>query len=173
MTKAFPGIPRNHHMLVVDNNDVLQEQKYKAMINLHNRFDAVHLSLRRNFFFTNGEHHFSHRIMEFRTAEGVQFDSACLKVSGDCEQRSLFEFWDFNTTVLQSLSVDDVRTKVSEVPLVSPVFNDEVDISTILGEQSFVALNFVVALSMIYSNDVFQDRFSKMAVEKFQFQKHI
>nr|XP_039273601.1 patched domain-containing protein 3-like [Styela clava] len=106
--QTFPVVDRDQTILIVAEDNLLTEDKFRAMA----KIDA--------------------KIRSLNGTKGRTFSQICTKSAGQCKERSLFEFWSFNETALAMVTTDEIKEKING-DLVSPVFRDEVDITTMIG----------------------------------------
>nr|XP_039259714.1 patched domain-containing protein 3-like [Styela clava] len=100
---------RDQRIIIEDESNVISAENYLTTLNLDKS------------------------VKNLTSSTGQMFSDICQNIDGDCRERSVFEFWSFNNTVLDGLSNAELLTKINENPLTSPVFGDNVDITHILG----------------------------------------
>ncbi|XP_070562444.1 patched domain-containing protein 3-like isoform X2 [Ptychodera flava] len=66
-------------------------------------------------------------------ASGVDWETVCYKVAGQCLSNSLLELWSFNETVIVNLSTNDILDMINTGNLTSPVYYNQLDIEKLLG----------------------------------------
>ncbi|XP_072050726.1 patched domain-containing protein 3-like [Amphiura filiformis] len=68
------------------------------------------------------------------TVDDDDWNTLCYKLGPNCFVSSLLELWSFNTTIINSLSDEDILDKINEANLISPVFFSPIDLEARLGE---------------------------------------
>nr|XP_039259094.1 patched domain-containing protein 3-like isoform X1 [Styela clava] len=107
--RTFITEERGQSLIVEDETNVLSSENFITTLNLENS------------------------VKNLTSSTGQTFSDICLSISGNCKQRSLFEFWEFDNAMIEGLSNSDILAKINENPLTSPVFGDNVDVTHTIG----------------------------------------